>query len=154
MSSMGKCAWEAIPHQWPLVHRSRPPDTSPKHVSVTHCFDVFVCVVPIIPPATRFSGEIENVAIHVALICGNVKTVLKNIRTNANAPFAIRRITTVMVLLHVNATSALYPLIARFMGPTWGPPGADRTQVGPMWATWTMLSGSLCCQIIPAVTYR
>ena len=26
-------------------------------------------------------------------------------------------------------------LIARFMGPTWGPPRADRTQVGPMWAT-------------------
>ena len=32
-------------------------------------------------------------------------------------------------------------LIARFMWPTWGPPGADRTQVGPMWATWTLLSG-------------
>ena len=32
-------------------------------------------------------------------------------------------------------------LIARFMGPTWGPAGADRTQVGPMLATWTMLSG-------------
>ena len=26
------------------------------------------------------------------------------------------------------------PLIAMFMGPTWGPPGADRTQVGPMLA--------------------
>ena len=25
-------------------------------------------------------------------------------------------------------------LIARFMGSTWGPAGADRTQVGPMWA--------------------
>ena len=32
-------------------------------------------------------------------------------------------------------------LIARFMGPTWGPPGADRPQVGLMWATWTLLSG-------------
>ena len=32
-------------------------------------------------------------------------------------------------------------LIARFMGPTWGPPGADRTQVGPMLAPWTLLSG-------------
>ena len=31
--------------------------------------------------------------------------------------------------------------IARFMGPTWGPPGADRTQVGPMLAPWTLLSG-------------
>ena len=34
-------------------------------------------------------------------------------------------------------------LIAWFMGPTWGPPGADRTQVGPMLALWTLLSGWL-----------
>ena len=32
-------------------------------------------------------------------------------------------------------------LVARFMGPTWGPSGADRTQVGPMLAPWTLLSG-------------
>ena len=32
-------------------------------------------------------------------------------------------------------------LLARFMGPTWGPPGADRTQVGPMLAPWSLLSG-------------
>ena len=27
----------------------------------------------------------------------------------------------------------LTPLIARFIGPTWGPSGADRTQVAPYW---------------------
>ena len=32
-------------------------------------------------------------------------------------------------------------LIARFMGPTWDPSGADRTRVGPMLAPWTLLSG-------------
>ena len=32
-------------------------------------------------------------------------------------------------------------LIARFMEPTWGLSGADRTQVGPMLAPWTLLSG-------------
>ena len=31
--------------------------------------------------------------------------------------------------------------IARFVEPTWDPPGADRTQVGPMLAQWTLLSG-------------
>ena len=36
-------------------------------------------------------------------------------------------------------------LIARFMGPTWGPSGADRTQVGPMLAPWTLLSGTTKC---------
>ena len=36
------------------------------------------------------------------------------------------------------------PLIAMFMGPTRGPSGADRTQVGPMLASWTLLSGTIC----------
>ena len=34
-------------------------------------------------------------------------------------------------------------LISRFMGPTWGPSGADRAQVGPMLAPWILLSGYL-----------
>ena len=29
------------------------------------------------------------------------------------------------------------------MGPTWGPPGDDRAQIGPMSATWTLLSGCI-----------
>ena len=39
--------------------------------------------------------------------------------------------------------SLLTSLIARFVGPTWGPFGADRTQVSPMLAPWTLLSGML-----------
>ena len=31
--------------------------------------------------------------------------------------------------------------IAKFMGPTWGPPGSCRPQKGPMLAQWTLLSG-------------
>ena len=34
-------------------------------------------------------------------------------------------------------------LIARFRGATWGPPGADKTQVGPMLAPWILLSWEL-----------
>ena len=30
-----------------------------------------------------------------------------------------------------------------FMGPTWGPPGSCRPQMGPMLAPWTLLSGKL-----------
>ena len=33
--------------------------------------------------------------------------------------------------------------IAKFMGPTWGPPGSCRPQMGPMLAPWTLLSGQL-----------
>ena len=36
-------------------------------------------------------------------------------------------------------------LIARIMGPTWGPSGADRSQVGPMLAPWSLLSGMPYC---------
>ena len=40
-----------------------------------------------------------------------------------------------------NAVSGLMSQIARFMGPTWGPPGSCRPQIGPMVAPWTLLSG-------------
>ena len=37
-----------------------------------------------------------------------------------------------------------YTLIARFMGPTWGPSGADRTHVGPMnWVSlWVLFTNN------------
>ena len=37
----------------------------------------------------------------------------------------------------------LSTLIARFMGPTWGPSWVYRIQVGPMLAPWTSLSGNI-----------
>ena len=40
-----------------------------------------------------------------------------------------------------------YTQITRFMGPTWGPPGADRT----MLATWTLLYGY--CSIVSMVNF-
>ena len=36
------------------------------------------------------------------------------------------------------------PQIAKLMGPTWGPHGSCRPQMGPMLAPWTLLSGTLC----------
>ena len=43
----------------------------------------------------------------------------------------------------VGCVSLVIKLIARFMRPTRGPSGADRTQVGPMLAPWTLLCGQL-----------
>ena len=41
-------------------------------------------------------------------------------------------------------------LITRFMGPTWGLSGADRTHVGPMLAPWALLSGyTFYCATLP-----
>ena len=42
-------------------------------------------------------------------------------------------------------TSGLISQIARFTGPTWSPPGSCRSQMGPMLAPWTLLSG-MCFQ--------
>ena len=38
-------------------------------------------------------------------------------------------------------------LKTRFVGPTWGPSGADRAQMGPMLAPWTLLSGIAYVQV-------
>ena len=43
---------------------------------------------------------------------------------------------------HNTVHSFKAPQIAKSMGPTWGPSGADRTQMGPMLAPWTLLSGT------------
>ena len=51
--------------------------------------------------------------------------------------------------------AGLLTLIARVMGPAWGPPGADRPQVCPMLATWTLLSGELdSFQYFPSTNSR
>ena len=36
-----------------------------------------------------------------------------------------------------------YHQIAKFMGPTWGPPGSCRPRIDPILAPWTLLSGQL-----------
>ena len=53
---------------------------------------------------------------------------------------------TILVDIFVNipticSQKCIHTLIARFMGPTRSPSGADRTQVGPMLAPWTLQSG-------------
>ena len=41
-----------------------------------------------------------------------------------------------VIMSHYESTQ-----IAKFMGPTWGPPGSCRPQMGPMLAPWILLSG-------------
>ena len=42
-----------------------------------------------------------------------------------------------------HVTSLSYTQIVKFMGPTWGPPGCCRSQMGPLLAPWILLSGYL-----------
>ena len=44
--------------------------------------------------------------------------------------------------------SVMTSQMAMFMGPEWGPTGADRTQVDPILAPWTLLSGLLSVEIL------
>ena len=44
--------------------------------------------------------------------------------------------------------------ITKFMGPTWGPPGSCRSQMGPMLAPWTFLSGRLLVLLIERSHYQ
>ena len=41
----------------------------------------------------------------------------------------------------VDERQSVHPKIARFIRPTWGPPGSCRPQVNPMLAQWTLLLG-------------
>ena len=55
------------------------------------------------------------------------------------------------VTLKTKSLCSKTPLLARFIGPTWGPSGADRTQVGPMLAPRTLLSGTIPQQRLSGV---
>ena len=53
-------------------------------------------------------------------------------------------LTRSVIFLNIFPYRFVRPQIARFMGPTWGPPGSCRPQLGPMLAPWTLLSGTVC----------
>ena len=55
----------------------------------------------------------------------------------------------IWTFVHILASVRRTSLIARSMGPTWVPSGDDRTQVGPMLATWNLLSGILVASGFP-----
>ena len=46
------------------------------------------------------------------------------------------------ILLSNSLLDKNYHQIAKFMGPSWGPPGSCRPHVGPMLVPWTLLLGS------------
>ena len=50
-----------------------------------------------------------------------------------------------------NTTVIMFTKIAKFMGPTWGPPGSCRPQMCPTLAPWTLLSGH--CFMLDVITH-
>ena len=49
-------------------------------------------------------------------------------------------LTTMVAIWHTILQNT--PQIAKFMAPTWDPPGSCRPQMGPMLAPWILLSGT------------
>ena len=80
-------------------------------------------------------GEYMNWVETTSMECCNTKYFKNHFQINNIGRGKITGKTWVMY------TNTKTTLIARFMGPTWVPSGADRTQVGPMLVPWTLLSG-------------
>ena len=54
---------------------------------------------------------------------------------------------------HNETCLSIIPQIAKFMGPTWGPPGSCRPQMGPILAPWNLLLGSATVTTMPEIWY-
>ena len=73
--------------------------------------------------------------------------------TNSLCCFIVHRHTRAhMISLAVSPFIRKIPQIAKFMGPTWDPPGSCRPQMGPMLAPRTLQAGtadnfSRCCSV-------
>ena len=90
------------------------------------------CWTSLCPTPAQFPGR------------GDFSAMGQVVRTREYMTYNCHGSTDLILLSHPNV-----PLIARFMGPTWGPSGADRTQMGPMLAPWTLLSGTVVpCHLI------
>ena len=62
-----------------------------------------------------------------------------------------RQLSQRVVQIRAWISNIIPSLIAMFMGPIWGPFGADRTKVGPMLAQWTLLSGMVLYECIKSI---
>ena len=63
-------------------------------------------------------------------------------------PFTLCTIKVCAVIKTLRKGLVILPQIAKLMGPTWGPPGSCRPQMGPMLAPWTLLSGTVLIHFV------
>ena len=72
------------------------------------------------------------------MLANNTKKVVTQRTYTIIIIYGIIEKSTAMRRAHLGTT-----LIARFVRRTWAPSGADRTQMGQMLASWTLLSGNI-----------
>ena len=102
-----------------------------------------------IPPATPLlvqqllqANNKETITPPHSLVMGIHRRLVKGLSIQKLIPYHD------VTILSVDGGSTSSPLIARFMGPTWGPSGADRTQVDPMFFAIWVHSADRCNQTI------
>ena len=115
-------------------------------LSVYQMVQCSVCSKPI-PPGPWFNIKMSSYQYRKSH-CG-CKTILWPSYLHNDISYTGKTTSLYWIRDQVLLVTALWPtlqwstVIARYMGPTLGPSGADRTQVGPMLAPWTLLSGTL-----------
>ena len=85
------------------------------------------------------SPTVTTESCHCANFCHDnpnhhVPTVITSVFYNSN------HLQKNNIITSSDSHTFIQPQIAKFMGPTWGPPGSCRPQMGPMLAQWTLLS--------------
>ena len=109
-------------------------------VGVFVCLSVYLCVSNIMDVDGTLLDVEATVCHRCDMLCFGA--------ISAKCCLSMRKVqeTPVLTTWHL---SPKIPLIARFTGPTWGPSGADRTQVDPMLVPWTLLSGPRSKEYVP-----
>ena len=133
------------PHCWPLVKWIRCPMDSPSQrtsdaekisILLYQTISLFATItidskLNIIPMVNQWTQ------VYILYI----RTVIQS-EKNAQHDKMVCEIYISILQVSCTATWREAPTkIARFMGPTWGPSGADRTHMGPMLTPWTLLFG-------------
>ena len=90
----------------------------------------------------RDSNDKDKPVMQLAYLCNrnSYKSKMMSLLTH----WSLGDVAEIFKINFSNWPYSIVTQISRFMGPTWGPSGADRTQVGPILAPWTLLSGNLC----------
>ena len=115
-----------------------------KLVNPLHGFrDYTIKMLPHIPGPLSFSNFSKHIIMPVpVMICFlNWLSSVPSVGTHREGMAEAKLRHTERWLERQGTISQKVSLIARFMRPTWGPTGSDRTQVGAMLAPWSLLSG-------------
>ena len=135
---MASPKWKPLPRYWPFLggnHRSSV--DSPHKGQWQGALFSLICAKTIGWENNRDAGYSRRHRVHydVTVIVGLVHDI--HILVLQNTTLANASASNFGSISGMEKQSQ----IARFMGPTWGPSGSCRPQMGPMLAPWTLLSG-------------